>query len=169
MKNYRINLLSTGGTIEKSYIEQRGEFFNQEPIISEIINRKLRLPFTQILHHKILFKDSLHFNDQDRNVILEKLKELDQERDPIVVLHGTDTMKNSIQYLEGKIKLNVPVVFTGAMRPIGLIDSDAFQNIVEAFALSRVLKSGFYMSFHGHLFYGSKFYKDMKNSIFIAE
>ena len=169
METFRINLLSTGGTIEKSYIEQDGSFFNQDSIIERVISESLFLPFTQIIHHKILFKDSLEFNDEDREVLYKKVLELEQESCPLIILHGTDTMKKSVQFLEERKKINIPVIFTGAMRPVGIIRSDALQNITEALTYCRVLKSGFYLSFHGVLFFGSNFKKDKQNSRFILD
>jgi L-asparaginase len=67
----------------------------------------------------------------------------------VLVLHGTDTMALSAEYCFDRLKdLNVPVVFTGAMRPMGFDDSDAQQNVTEALLALRLLSPGLYISFH---------------------
>ena len=48
--------------------------------------------------------------------------------------------------------LKVPVVFTGAMIPMGFEDSDATQNVTEALLSAKLLSPGFYISFHNQIF-----------------
>ena len=73
--------------------------------------------------------------------------------DGIVILHGTDTMALTAQYCFDRIKeLSVPVVFTGAMIPMGFEDTDATQNVTEAMLAAKLLKPGFYISFHNQIF-----------------
>jgi L-asparaginase len=45
-----------------------------------------------------------------------------------------------------------PIVFTGAMKPMGFEDSDAAQNITEALLATKILKPGVYISFHNRVF-----------------
>ena len=76
-----------------------------------------------------------------------------EKKQPIVVLHGTDTMvQTAIYCYEHCSNPPVSVVFTGAMKPVGFEDSDATQNFIEALCLCQVVVPGFYISFHNQIF-----------------
>lgn len=155
MANKKIPLyvLTTGGTIEKVYDEVEGSLENRETIVRNKILQKLRLPYTEIIVKSVMSKDSLHMDQNDREFILNSIKAVESDHHPIVVLHGTDTLELTAQYcLQTHPSISVPVVFTGAMRPMGFDDSDATQNVVEAIFAARILSPGFYATFHGKLF-----------------
>lgn len=146
-------LITTGGTIEKTYDEFDGSLENRGTSIKNRILSKLRLPYTNILVHPLLSKDSLYMDDADRKLICETIQEDLKKEAPIVVLHGTDTMALTAEYCFERIKnLSVPVVFTGAMIPMGFDDTDATQNVTEALLAARLLSPGFYISFHNQIF-----------------
>lgn len=151
--NQKITIITTGGTIEKTYSELDGSLSNRESIINDNILKKLRLPYTQIEIFSILAKDSLDMTDDDREFIAASIKHHLGRGNPIVVLHGTDTMQKSAEFCEKTIKdPKVPVIFTGAMRPLGFVDSDAHQNVTEALFAAKLASPGFYISFHNELF-----------------
>jgi len=57
--------------------------------------------------------------------------------DGFVVLHGTDTMAYSASALSFLLEnLNKPVIFTGSQLPIGLIRTDARENIISAIEIA---------------------------------
>ncbi|QDK41273.1 asparaginase [Bacteriovorax stolpii] len=146
-------LITTGGTIEKTYDEFDGSLENRGTSIKNRILSKLRLPYTNILVHPLLSKDSLYMDDADRQLICETISEDLKREAPIVVLHGTDTMALTAEYCFERIKNPaVPVVFTGAMVPMGFDDTDATQNVTEALLAARLLSPGFYISFHNQIF-----------------
>lgn len=156
MSNEIINLtiLTTGGTIEKVYDEIEGSLENRDTIVKNKILQKLRLPYTWIEVHTLMSKDSLIMNDHDRESILASIKQHEESRKPIVILHGTDTMDKSAKHcFESYPAVKVPVVFTGAMKPLGFDDSDAAQNVIEAIFAARIMKPGYYVTFHGKLFH----------------
>ncbi|MBT3982662.1 MAG: asparaginase [Bacteriovoracaceae bacterium] len=153
--------LTTGGTIEKTYDEGQGTLENRESAIRKWILSSLRLPYTQIKVRSILSKDSLQMDDKDRDKIYKAIKKYSAHKIPIVVLHGTDTLENTLEYCIQKMgKVEVPVVFTGAMRPLEFVDSDAKQNITEAMMVAKIIDPGFYLSFHGKLFCGTRVRKN---------
>ena len=146
-------IITTGGTIEKTYDEFDGSLENRGTSIKKRILSKLRLPYTNILVHSLLSKDSLVMDDTDRELITKTILRESEKKTPIVVLHGTDTMELSAQYCFERIKkLDVPVVFTGAMIPMGFEDTDATQNVTEALLAAKLLRPGFYISFHNQIF-----------------
>lgn len=59
------------------------------------------------------------------------------EYDGFVVLHGTDTMSYSASALSFMLEnLNKPVVFTGSQLPVGVLRSDAKENLLTAIEIA---------------------------------
>lgn len=162
-------VLSTGGTIEKTYNENDGEMENRETVIKEKILDKMRYPYQQFVVRVIMAKDSLDMDDQDRHIIFDSIKKFESMNCPIIVLHGTDTMDKTLKVCHERNSekpISVPVVFTGSMRPLGLTDSDAFQNVLESITAANLLGPGFYLSFHGQIFLPPHFRKNKSKKTF---
>lgn len=148
-----LTIITTGGTIEKIYDEFEGSLQNRETIVRNKILQRLRLPYTEITVKQIMAKDSLYMDDTDRSYILNSLRSHEKEGHPIIVLHGTDTMDLTSKFcFDNYHGIKVPVVFTGAMKPLGFDDSDAAQNVIEAIFAARIMPPGYYITFHGRLF-----------------
>jgi L-asparaginase len=146
-------VITTGGTIEKSYDEYDGSLENKDSIIKHLILEKLRMPYTKLHVHSLLAKDSLQMTDYDRTLIAKSIQVQLEKGWPIIVLHGTDTMAKTAEVCQKYLKnLETPVVFTGAMKPMGFDDSDARQNVTEALLASKLLMPGVYISFHNRIF-----------------
>lgn len=95
--------------------------------------------------------------DYDRTLLSKTIQGQLTKKRPIVILHGTDTMVKSASFCMDdfknlNLKLEVPLIFTGAMRPMGFDDSDATQNVTEALIAAQILTPGFYISFHNRIF-----------------
>ena len=162
-----IYILTTGGTIEKIYDEFEGSLQNRDTIVKNKILQKLRLPYTDIIVKQIMSKDSLQMDDDDRKFILESIVSHEKAGHPIVILHGTDTMDQTARYcLTHHPDIDVPVIFTGAMKPLGFDDSDAPQNVVEAVFVARLLEKGYFATFHGKLFKVPNFRKNKQRGTF---
>jgi L-asparaginase len=146
-----VELITTGGTIEKTYDEGTGELFNRGSIVARML-RRLNLVDTEIRHRALMSKDSLHMTEEDREQIANAVKEAASTADAVLVLHGTDTL-----HLTGERLLEsfapagpgVPIVLTGAMRPFEMKRSDALQNLTEALMASSLLPPGVYCVAHG--------------------
>ena len=165
----RINVVTTGGTIEKTYDELDGTLENRVSILHDQILRHLRLPYTTIELFPLFSKDSLFMTDGDRQILCAKVRELMVLGSPLVILHGTDTMELSARYCWEQIESpSVPIIFTGAMRPIGYVNSDAQQNVTEALFACRMIAPGFYVSFHGRIFPVPKVRKNHDKGTFEA-
>lgn len=153
MERQRVIILTTGGTIEKSYSEFDGSLRNRQSMLKNRLLSKLRLPHTDVDMLEVMAKDSLHMSDEDRQEIWLAIKGQFDRNQAILVLHGTDTMELTAKYcFEQNDQPPVPVVFTGAMKPMGFEDSDALQNFSEALVVCHVLSPGFYVSFHNRVF-----------------
>jgi len=63
--------------------------------------------------------------------------------DGFVVLHGTDTMAYSASAMSFMLEnLSKPVIFTGAQLPIGMMRSDAKENLLTAIEIASAKESG---------------------------
>lgn len=160
-------ILATGGTIEKIYDEFEGDLKNRDTIVKNKILERLRLPWTEITVKQIMSKDSLYMDDKDREFIKDSIIAHERGKHPIVILHGTDTMDLTSKFChDHHPEVSVPVVFTGAMKPLGFDDSDAAQNVIEAIFAARILKPGYYVTFHGKLFTVPNFRKNKTKGTF---
>lgn len=146
-------VLTTGGTIEKSYDEENGSLSNREALIQSAIQRRFRLPYLDLQVERVLNMDSLDMNDTHRDLIFQAIQKAFSLACPIIVTHGTDTMSETAKYCyQHRPSPPVPVVFTGAMGPIGLENSDAYQNMSASIMAAQLAAPGFYICFHGRLF-----------------
>jgi L-asparaginase len=148
----RICVVTTGGTIEKAYSEQTGEVRNLDSKIDRYL-KLLRLPDTEIRVVPVMNIDSLNMTDADRAAILQTVTGLLAEKAAILITHGTDTMVDTGLYLQRALrKLEVPIVMTGAMAPLGFEGSDALQNLTESLMALRLLPPGIYIVSHNQVF-----------------
>jgi L-asparaginase len=169
-----ITLITTGGTIEKTYEEQTGELVNRRSIVRRMLS-ELRLEDTEINILELLSKDSLEMTDADRTRILEAVRATGACDDGettrgIVILHGTDRLAVTGEKLYHELgEPRVPVVLTGAMRPFEMKQSDALQNLTEAIFATGVLPPGIYCVAHGrvHRFPGVR--KDTERGTFVTD
>lgn len=152
--NKKIVLLSTGGTIEKTYDEMDGSLDNRGAFLKEMLQTRIRLPHTDFEYLSIMSKDSLDLTTNDTKIICDEVNKFSSLGHPVIVIHGTDTMEHSAKFCWEKLKDNVktPIIFTGAMKPFGFIDSDAYQNLVESLLAARLLNPGVYIVFHNEIF-----------------
>jgi L-asparaginase len=167
----KITLITTGGTIEKTYDEHTGDLANRQSIVRRML-AELRLEETEVNVFELMSKDSLEMTDADRGRILEAVRAHgaceDGKTKGIVVLHGTDTLPLTGEYLEANLGgLRVPVVLTGAMRPFEMKQSDAFQNLTEAFFAAGVLSPGVYCVAHGRALAFPGVRKDTQHGTFV--
>lgn len=164
----RVTLISTGGTIEKTYDEVTGTLSNRSSIVSQML-RGLRLEDTRLCLISLMSKDSLDLTDEDRRKIVETVAPLAAEEDHgVVVLHGTDTLCVTGELLvEALGEIRSPVILTGAMRPYEMKDSDALQNLTEAILASGFLEPGVYVVAHGRVLRFPGVVKDREHGTFV--
>jgi L-asparaginase len=155
-----IYVVTTGGTIEKAYSEQKGTVANLDSKIDRYL-RLLRLPDSDVRIVPLMNIDSLEMTDSGRVQILGAVETLLSEPAPIVITHGTDTMIQTGLYLQQALPgLKVPIVLTGAMTPLGFEGSDGLQNLTESLFAVRILAPGVYVVMHGQLFPVDRVKKD---------
>jgi len=169
-----VTLITTGGTIEKTYDEGSGALENRHSIVHKML-RRLRLTDTHINVIELMHKDSLTLDDEDRRRIAVTVhavggtEDLATETAGVVVLHGTDTLDRTGRWLHKAIwRPRVPIILTGAMRPYEMSRSDALQNLTEAIFAAGVLVPGVYCVAHGQVLTFPNVRKDRARSTFIA-
>ncbi|MDP8979086.1 MAG: asparaginase [Acidobacteriota bacterium] len=163
----RLYLIATGGTIEKVYSERSGSVENLDSKIDRYF-RQLRLPDLQLDTTHLMNKDSLEMTDQDRLQVLETVREKLKEPAPVVITHGTDTMVETGLLLQRSLTaLEYPIVFTGAMTPLGFEGSDGLQNLTESLIAARLLPPGVWLVMHNQAFAIDRVRKDKDLSRFV--
>jgi L-asparaginase len=163
----RIYVIATGGTIEKVYSEQTGNVQNLDSKIDRYF-RQLRLPDADIQVTHLMNKDSLEMTDEDRAKVLDLVREKLKDPAPIVITHGTDTMVDTGLVLQKSLTgLQVPIVLTGAMTPLGFEASDGLQNLTESLLAARVLAPGVYVVMHNQVFPVDRVRKDREAARFV--
>ncbi|MBX3361286.1 MAG: asparaginase [Phycisphaeraceae bacterium] len=170
-----VTLITTGGTIEKTYDEQTGGLANRRSLVRRML-RRLRLEETSINIVELMSKDSLELTDEDRARIVDAVRTFGGEAgstletDGIVILHGTDTLEVTGQWLHERIvRPRVPIVLTGAMRPFEMTRSDALQNLTESIFAVGVLEPGVYCVAHGRALGFPGVAKDRQRHTFIKK
>src|SRR5713101_6155086 len=94
-----VYVITTGGTIEKSFCERTGKLGNIECKVKRYLDQ-LRLPHTHVEVLSLLSKDSLKITTEDRQLLLAAILERVQLGCPVVVTHGTDTVLETARELE---------------------------------------------------------------------
>ena len=146
-----VTIVTTGGTISKTFNETDGSLRNDRPVIEAIV-AGLRLPGLVVRFRHVLSKDSLELTDADRRLILEAVRPALHDSDAVVIAHGTDTLSVTGELLHREIPdVRVPVILTGAMRPYEFRDSDAPQNVTEALLACRLAPPGIYVAIHNRV------------------
>jgi len=156
-----IQFFITGGTIDKVYNELTGELEFDSTHIVDMLNRGRSMVDTT---SEVLFlKDSLELSDKDRQLILSKCLECNDDK--IIITHGTDTMVDTAQLLGEKIKDKTIVLF-GSMIPYSIDNSDALFNLGVALGAVQNKGNGVYVVMNGKVFDFDKVTKNKEKGLF---
>ena len=167
----RLTLITTGGTIEKTYDEVSGSLANRQSIVRRMLS-ELRLEEGEVNVVELMSKDSLDMTDADRERIVQTVRVMggaeEGDTSGIVILHGTDRLAQTGEKLLEEIpNPRVPIVLTGAMRPFEMKQSDALQNLTEALFAVGVLPPGVYCVAHGRALAFPGVRKDPERGTFV--
>jgi L-asparaginase len=146
---FAIAILTTGGTIDKTYDETDGSLRNVRSVLDRILEH-LRLPELEVTHVPVMSKDSLEMTPSDRDRILEAVRAATADHDAVLVIHGTAPLAEPGAHVRAQLpELAVPVLLTGAFLPWEFRDTDALQNVTESLLAARLLPPGVYVVMHG--------------------
>jgi len=143
----KILIINTGGTFNKIYNRVTGklEIDRSGKAIKEIAKAWL----TEFKVINIIGKDSLYMTQKDRKKILKTIKRAKEKR--IIIVHGTDTMDKTAQYLS-RAKLDKRIVLTGAMTPFSINPIEATANLSSAYGyLLQLKENNIYISMNSKI------------------
>jgi L-asparaginase len=156
-----LRIIATGGTFDKHYNELTGVLGFSESHLPEIIARaRLTLP---VALEMLPLLDSLDMQDMDRAHVLDACQAAGEKA--IVIIHGTDTMKDTAGVL-GPANLGKTIVLTGAMIPYEIANSDALFNLGFASAAAQILSPGVYVAMNGQVFAWDNVTKNRSAGVF---
>ena len=141
-----IKVFTTGGTIDKTYFDQKSTYEVGEPQASGVLERANVVVDYEVI--SIMQKDSLDLDDSDREKIRKTI--LADESTRVVLTHGTDTMIETATALSNIT--NKTIVLTGSMYPAQYRDSDAIFNLGCALIGVQTLGPGVYIAMNGRIF-----------------
>ena len=155
-------IVTTGGTIDKVYFDDKSDYQVGEPQIGRILE-ELGVAF-RFRVIPLIRKDSLHIGATDRELLRATIAA--QDEDKVLITHGTDTMVDT-----AKVLANIPgktIVLTGALNPARFRGSDAEFNIGTAVGAVQSLPPGVYIAMNGRIWDPAKVRKNVDANRFEA-
>jgi len=143
-KESAVLLIFTGGTISMSEDPTTGalrpiDFDRLQEYMPELKQTGIRIKSVPFL--PLIDSSDVYPPVWERIALL--IQENFDEYDGFVVLHGTDTMAYTASALSFMLEnLSKPVIFTGAQLPIGMMRSDAKENLLTAIEIATAKENG---------------------------
>ncbi len=134
----KVLVIFTGGTISmvrdsKTGALQPADLQTFKAYVPELEASEVAVdlyPFTPLI-------DSSNVNPTNWSKLAHVIYDQYEEYDGFVVTHGTDTMSYSASALSFMLQnLNKPVVFTGSQLPVGVLRSDAKENLLTSIEIA---------------------------------
>jgi len=157
-----IKIFVTGGTFDKEYNEINGELYFKKTHLHEML--ELGRSQLKVEIETLMMKDSLDMCDEDRNLIVSKCFESNENR--ILITHGTDTMVETAKLLAKKNILKT-IVLTGAMIPYKFGSSDGLFNLGSALSFLQSMPYGIYIAMNGNIFNWNNVKKNKELGLFV--
>ncbi len=158
-----LRILATGGTFDKHYDPLTGQLGFADSHLPQALSRaRLTLP---VELEMLPLLDSLDMQDTDRQRVLASCRAASE--DAIVIIHGTDTMRETAEVL-GQAQLLKTIVLTGAMIPYEIANSDALFNLGFAIGVAQALPAGVHVAMNGKVFAWDQVRKNRAAGIFEA-
>ena len=155
-----LEILTTGGTIDKVYFDNKSNYEAGDPFVEELLHKmNVNISFKVKSLMKI---DSLDMTDIDRQEILNYIK--NSNANNFLITHGTDSIVETAIYLK-KIS-DKTIVLTGSLKPAIFIDNDAIFNVGSALTSAQILKNGVYIVINGQVFNPDNVRKNLEKNIF---
>lgn len=142
-----VHILTTGGTIDKTYFDAKSDYKVGDPQILEILDEANVQCCYEV--ETLFRKDSLELTDADRALIAEHVAQAPSNR--VLITHGTDTMVETANVLRTRVTSKT-IVLVGSLTPARFKSSDAEFNIGFAMGAVQALPPGVYVAMNGHLF-----------------
>ena len=131
--------------------EARGE------MLTKCLPDELKEKKVKVTYKDILCMDSSNMHAKEWLEIAQAILKVQMEYDAVVITHGTDTMAYTASMLSYLlIGCRIPVVITGAQKPLGIVGSDALKNMQDAFRVAACAETPLVMVvFYGRIILGN--------------
>jgi L-asparaginase len=140
-------ILNSGGTLNKRYNALNGEL--EVPYDNFALEEIVRSCNEQFLIAGVIYKDSLEMDGHDRKKFADIISHSDEDR--FVIVHGTDTMDKSAEFLAEIFSENI-IVLTGAMKPYEIDKTEASFNLGMAIGFAKIAhEPGVYICMNGYI------------------
>ena len=167
MPRKKIAIISTGGTIEKTYDELEGVMANEVSVL-EVMLAQLEIEGVDVIRVPLMNKDSLYMTAKDHDLIARTAGNMAEAYDGVIIVHGTDGLANTGERIVEVVQSpSVPIVLTGAMRPYELKRTDAMQNLTESLLSVQILDPGIYVAMHNRVLQFPGVVKDREHGRFV--
>ncbi|MDQ1264587.1 MAG: L-asparaginase [Campylobacterota bacterium] len=151
-------ILNSGGTFNKRYNYLNGEL--EVPYDNAALKRILESTGTLYEVAGVIYKDSLDMDINDRKILARVIMESNE--DTFVIVHGTDTMHLSAEFL-AEIFDDRKIVLVGAMKPFEVDNIEASLNLGMAIGFAKgVSQNGVYICMNGYVEQWNKIVKNTK-------
>ena len=169
MRKRQVAIISTGGTIEKTYDEFRQVLANKVSVL-DVMLASLELEGVEITRVPLMNKDSLEMSDDDHTLIARTAESMCESHDGVIVVHGTDRLAKTGDRMVALVGTpRVPIVLTGAMRPYEMRNTDAMQNLTEALLAVQIVPPGVYVVMHNAVLQFPGVIKDPQRGMFVKQ
>lgn len=146
LKLPNIKILATGGTIAGSAADadELTGYKSGAIHIGALVKAVPQLEkYAAISGEQVADIDSSDMTDEIWLTLARRITELtaDDSVDGVVVTHGTDTMEETVYFINLCVQTKKPIVFVGAMRPATAISADGPLNLLNAVRLAADKKA----------------------------
>ncbi len=142
----KLQIFTTGGTIDKIYFDALSEFQIGRPVVGDLLER-FNVGFEYQVE-ALMALDSLDMTDDHRRQIQQAVEASDADK--ILITHGTDGMVETATWLA-----DIPgkrIFLTGALQPAAFSRTDAVFNIGCAIGGLQSQSPGVYVAMSGQVF-----------------
>jgi L-asparaginase len=155
-------ILNSGGTFNKRYNPRDGEL--EVPYDSKAVEDILKYVDDSYDMAGVIFKDSLDMDINDRKMLASIINE--SKDDKFLIVHGTDTMRESAEFLNEIFEDRV-IVLTGAMKPFEIDKVESSLNLGMAMGFLKSCKEyGVYICMNGYIELWDKIEKNKQKGKF---
>lgn len=177
-----IFFLQMGGTIDKDFSTREGCEIITDSAVREILAPPVYTSFSHdiiTVCRKSESQDRIS-DDDDREELVRHLEVVknksttDGSKIQIIITHGMETLLETASYLDHHHQAlmettDMTIVFTGALRPQKMRQSDAAFNLGVAIGALSALDSGIYIAMNGHVIKSSECRRDIQTGKFVRK
>lgn len=164
MVNEVIEVILTGGRLEKVLNEEIGRLFYTESCFSTMLEQSHCT--LDLKKHTLMLKDSLEINQDDLDAIAACCAHTPGKK--VLISHGINTIIRTALDLAAR-KIPKTIVLYGAFLPFSLSRSDALFHFGSALTAVQMLPHGVYVAMNGRIIPADKVRRDPETGNFYEQ